>query len=229
MAVYVTGDTHGVLARFKDDFYNENVKSGDYVIIAGDAGILFTRGPEYTKLLRKIRSLDFTLLWIDGNHENHDWIDSLPVTLWNGGKVHKITDNCYHLMRGQVYNIEGSTFFTMGGADSIDKEWRVEGLTWWKREMPSYEECNEALDNLAKYNNKVDYIITHAAPDNILYQINPSFIQDNLTHFLYEIEKNIEFKHWYFGHYHDQIKFKDGKHTLLYYDTKKVCDSKEKT
>lgn len=160
--------------------------------------------------------------WVDGNHENHDWIDSLPVTVWNGGKVHKITDNCYHLMRGQVYTIEGRTFFTMGGADSIDKQWRVEGLTWWRREMPSWEEYNEALDNLVEHNNKVDYIITHAAPDNILYQINPRFTQDNLTHFLYEIEKNIEFKHWYFGHYHDQIEFKDGKHTLLYLDTKKI-------
>lgn len=224
MAIYVTGDTHGTLARFKDNFYHENVKRGDYVIIAGDAGIFFTNGPGHKKKINEIKTYPFTLLWVDGNHENHDWIDSLPVTLWNGGKVHKITDNCYHLMRGQVYTIDGRTFFTMGGADSIDKQWRVEGLTWWRREMPSWEEYNEALDNLAEHNNKVDYIITHAAPDNILYQINPRFTQDSLTHFLYEIEKNIEFKHWYFGHYHDQKEFNDGQHTLLYLDTKKVCD-----
>lgn len=46
--------------------------------------------------------------------------------------------------------------------------------------------------------------------------------RDNLTHFLYEIEKSIEFKHWYFGHYHGQTEFNDGKHTLLYLDTKKI-------
>jgi predicted phosphohydrolase len=223
MSIYVTGDTHARFQRFNNDFYKDNVKKEDYVIIAGDAGIFFTEGPMHQAKIDFISELPFTLLWVDGNHENHDWIDRLEVSTWNNGKVHQITDNCYHLMRGQIFDIEGHSFFTMGGADSIDKEWRIEGRSWWRQELPSVQEENEALDNLLKHDNKVDYIITHAAPDNILYRINPRFKQDSITHFLYEVEKTVEFKHWYFGHYHEDREI-DDKHTLLSLETVKICD-----
>lgn len=221
MSIYITGDIHGEMHRLKPDMLGVNPSPNSYVIICGDFGLLFQKGEIFEKKLDIIKSLNYTVLWVDGNHENHDWIDSLPVETWNGGKVHKITDNCIHLMRGQIYNINGKTFFTFGGAKSIDKEFRIEGYSWWRREESSWQEQNEALDNLAKYNNKVDYIITHAAPNNILYRINPSFKVDNTTNFLYEIEKNTKFKHWYFGHYHDDKKM-DDKHTMLLYDIKKI-------
>ena len=47
-------------------------------------------------------------------------LSAYPITEWNGGKVHKIADNIIHLMRGQVFDIDGIRFFTMGGASSHD-------------------------------------------------------------------------------------------------------------
>lgn len=104
------------------------------------------------------------------NHENHDALDAYPVEFWNGGKVHKISDSIIHLMRGQVFTIEGKKFFTMGGAESHDKIYRKEGISWWPREMPSNDEYEEGLANLDKVNNQVDYILSHCAPDQLQSQ-----------------------------------------------------------
>lgn len=224
MAVYVTGDTHGNLNRFFGVDYSRLTEK-DYVIIAGDAGILFSKNSDrYWHNLSLLKLLAFKVLWVDGNHENHDWIDSLPVSTWNGGKIHKITENCYHLMRGQIYNIDGNTIFTFGGANSIDKDMRVHGLSWWEREIPSFTEENEGLDNLEKVGNKVDYIITHDCPSNILYRINPTYNNYNVTRYLFEIDKNVEFKHWYFGHHHFDKTF-DQKHTVLYSELVKLGET----
>ena len=57
---------------------------------------------------------------VDGNHENFDRFNEFPVHHWHGGKIHYIRPHVIHLMRGQVFEIGGITFFTMGGASSHD-------------------------------------------------------------------------------------------------------------
>ena len=59
---------------------------------------------------------DFTLLFVDGNHENYDLLAEFPVQMWHGGKVQMIRENVIHLMRGQMFNLQGRRFFTFGGA-----------------------------------------------------------------------------------------------------------------
>ena len=49
------------------------------------------------------------------------------------------------LKRGECYTIEGKTFFTFGGAYSIDRLLRKEGVSWWWQELPSPEEFNALL------------------------------------------------------------------------------------
>ena len=59
---------------------------------------------------------------MDGNHENFDILYKYPVEKWNDGKIHRITPNIVHLMRGEIYSIEGKTIFTFGGGTTVDKE-----------------------------------------------------------------------------------------------------------
>lgn len=151
--------------------------------------------------------LGLLCLLMVSNHENHDALDAYPVEFWNGGKVHKISDSIIHLMRGQVFTIEGKKFFTMGGAESHDKIYRKEGISWWPREMPSNDEYEEGLANLDKVNNQVDYIITHCAPTYVVHLINPWYKGDGLTEFFEGISFDTEFKHWYCGHYHMDADF----------------------
>ena len=149
--IYITGDTHGrhdfVKLLYFADAHPELTKK-DYVIIAGDfGGVWSERGLETT--LSMYAHLPFTTLFVDGNHENFDMLGSYPVEIWNGGKVHKISQDIIHLMRGQVFEIEGKTFFTFGGATSIDKYLRIEGISWWPRNYPPMKNSTRALPILS--------------------------------------------------------------------------------
>ena len=160
--------------------------------------------------------LGLLCLLMVSNHENHDALDAYPVEFWNGGKVHKISDSIIHLMRGQVFTIEGKKFFTMGGAESHDKIYRKEGISWWTREMPSNDEYEEGLANLDKVNNQVDYVITHSAPTTVLTSINPTYKADAVTRYLETVRQNVKFGWHYFGHYHIDKDFLNYKATCLY-------------
>ena len=214
--LYVTGDTHGHVERFKDKTLLDDSTwvSEDKLIICGDFGFVFAADHNQSFQHQQEQELDFleqkpySILFIDGNHENHDYLDSLPVEERYAGNVHRIRNNIFHLMRGQVFNIDGITIFTMGGAYSIDKSYRTEGISWWSRELPSPSEYKEAAANLKRTGNQADYIISHTAPQNLIrlmgYQPDPHDME--LTGFLDWIWHDIKFKHWYFGHWHQDQK-----------------------
>ena len=73
------------------------------------------------KNLDWLNSRNFTTLFVDGNHENYTRLyNDYSVVEWHGGKVHKIRDSVLHLMRGEVFDIDGKTIFVFGGARSHD-------------------------------------------------------------------------------------------------------------
>lgn len=209
MSFYVTGDTHGNhdIAKFSSERFNARttkLTSNDYAMICGDFGAIWS-GDYFDKvILRYWNEKPYNILFVDGNHENHNLLDSMPIETWNGGKVHKICDNVYHLMRGQIFTIDDKKIFTFGGASSHDKKYRTENLSWWTRELPSETEINEAIENLDKVNWKVDYIFTHCCGNGIQNHIDQDGIYetDLLTDFLDKVYLKAEFKDWYCGHYH---------------------------
>jgi DNA repair exonuclease SbcCD nuclease subunit len=218
--IYITGDTHGSIDFDKIKMFVEectNLTPTDYLIIAGDFGAIWNP-LTLSNDLKKYECLPCTVLFIDGNHENFDLLNSYEKELWNGGKVHKISSNILHLMRGQVFEIDGLKFFTFGGAESIDKVYRHVGISWWAEEVPNKEEFDEAMHNLEKVNFTVDYIITHTIDEKTLK--NPVFNDYKFTiyptsrHFNY-FEENVKYKHWFFGHFHEDININENK-TLLY-------------
>lgn len=224
--IYVTGDMHGQHDLHKlstRKFHSQkDMTKDDYVIIAGDAGIVWDNGGGQDRYIQKhLNEKKFTTLFVDGNHENHDALDSLPVSIWNGGKVHFINESIIHLMRGQIFKINGVKFFTFGGARSVDIEHRVEGRSWWASEMPSDEEFIEGLYNLKAHNYEVDYIITHDCSTVIFDEMVKRKIflnfkkKSKLNEYFTELEQNVKFKNWWFGHYHDDVEL-NNKHTLLY-------------
>lgn len=213
--IYLTGDTHIPIDISKLNTTNfpeqKNLTRDDYVIILGDFGLYWHEDKTYQYWRQWLQNKPFTILWIDGNHENHDWINAMPVSIWNGGEVHR-DGNIIHLMRGQIFNIDGKKFLTMGGAASYDKVYRTEGTSWWPQEVPSAQEINECYDNLEKVNNKVDYVLTHTCP---VHLISPMFYlepgEDLMTeHFLRGMSCDLKYKAWFFGHWHkdrDYLKF----------------------
>lgn len=186
----------------------------------------------------------FTTLFIDGNHECFNRLDAYPVESWHGGKVHKIRPSVIHLMRGQVFDVEDKKFFTFGGASShdisagildiddpdfkwkkqqLDKDpfalYRINHVSWWKQELPSEEEMNEGLMNLEKQNNKVDYILTHCIYTSLLKQMDGGsglYEKDILSDYFQQIKQNVDYKQWFFGHFHVNQTYYWERATCIY-------------
>ena len=231
--IYVTGDCHQNFRKFNTKIFPEQkeMTKEDYVIICGDFGGVWNKeveNKEEKHLLDWLEEKPFTTLFVDGNHENFDRLYSYPVELWHGGKVHKIRPSVIHLMRGQIYEIDGKSFFTFGGASShdiesgildpedpdfkekkkwLDREWqsyRVNHITWWAQELPSEEEMQEGRANLTAHDNQVDFIVTHCCATSTQMLIDVQKLKPDIeTDYLEEIKQTIQFKKWFFGHYHD--------------------------
>lgn len=200
MKIGVTGDLHGEVNFPR--IYKAKKQGFTHLIVAGDFGYVWTDSAKESKQLDYINKIGIQVLFVDGNHENHDLLNSLPVTSLYGGSVHQIRPNIIHLMRGEVYNIGGKSIFTFGGAKSTDKEYRIEGLSWWASEMPSEQEMTHGFKTLAKHHNKVDYIITHTGYSSAVVNIGASYRVDELTDYLSAIKTLNTFNHWFFGHMH---------------------------
>lgn len=224
MAIYITGDTHGEIDIHKlssCNFPSAGLTKSDYVIIAGDFGLIWKGEPDATERywLDWLDSKPWTTLFIDGNHENHARLSMYGVEVWNGGKVHRISESVIHLMRGQVFTLDGKTFFTMGGAASVDKALRTPYVSWWPEEIPSSRELGEAFDNLEAHNWKVDYVITHCPPAKALLQIPLLSHQiDGFGNWLQGMADALDFKQWFFGHMHEDIRLEGGRFEGLYND-----------
>ncbi|MGN0605398.1 MAG: metallophosphoesterase [Oscillospiraceae bacterium] len=200
--ILITGDTHGDITRFKDSKLRR-LKKNDYFIICGDFGFIWDNSRHEQTILKKLSNMKYNILFVDGCHENFDTLNSLEVQEWNGGKVHFISDNIIHLMRGQVYEIDGKKIFTMGGGRSQDIDIRREAGTWYESEIPSADEIMEGFKNLEKCGNKVDYIITHEPPGFIKNCFNDMNMERlEADKFFENIIEKCEFRNWYFGKCH---------------------------
>lgn len=165
-----------------------------------------------------------TICFVDGNHENFDILNALPVVDFYGGKAHQVAENVFHLMRGEIYEIQGKTFLAFGGAvtgdynlilrkDEYFKQntkycrkkgltYRVLGETYWPQECPTEEELNHAIKNVIDCKRQIDYVITHDAPSfvvkNYLYQDNLTFANKILD----TLQNSFYCDKWFFGHHH---------------------------
>ena len=242
MAVFITGDLHGDFTRFKKDIFYEqaDLTKDDCIICCGDFGGVWDGSAEERHWLDWLEAKPFTTLFISGNHENFDLLAGYPVERWCGGAVQRIRPSVIHLMRGQIYEIQGKTFFTMGGASSHDIDggilepndplfqkklrrlnasgalYRVNHRSWWKEELPNEEEYQVARVALDRAGWQVDYIINHCCPTSVQDELSDGFYKaDALTDFLEEVAQRCRFKYQFFGHYHTNKVIRQ-KYVLLY-------------
>lgn len=210
--VFVTGDTHGSydfdkLIEFKDKF-GEQLTKEDYVIIAGDFGVVWTDRPDEEEklVLNWLDNCSWTTLFIDGNHENHIRLTTFPEVEILGGRAHRLNKSVFHIKRGEVIKINDLKILCMGGADSHDKKFRIDGKDWWSQERITEVDVENARKNLARYNFTIDYVIAHSVPRIIQFKIFPYMKPNRSCYLLEEIYNSIDInKAWVSGHYHEDI------------------------
>lgn len=244
MAIYFFGDTHAGIDIDKIFFVKDYTKE-DFIIVCGDFGVLWSDLEGKYKqidalkmeenLKERIEKLPCILLFIDGNHDNFNRLKALKQVKKFGGVVGEYLENkCYHLKRGQIYNIDNKFVFTMGGALSIDKYRREPNLSWWEDEEISEKDLETALENISNFKGKLDFCVTHTCPQSFLKKLGEQMdidhkIEDKNPYKLEIIyqtlfKQNKIPKYFMFGHWHRDISFNIGTTTAncLYYHTLKT-------
>ena len=203
--VYITGDIHGDISRLTPDKL-KFMKTHDTLIVCGDFGFIWDDSKNEDKILRNLGTRKYNICFVDGTHENFSLLNKFPASDWNDGKARNITGNLYHLMRGEIYTIEGMKVLPLGGGDSPEAELRFENDDSEHLETPTKEELLKAVNRLEQVNYDVDLIITHEPPSKtrefLLMQKNEQFSVSALNAFFDELAIQCKYKKWYFGSMH---------------------------
>lgn len=215
-----------------------------------------------------LESRSFTTLFVPGNHENYDrltgcrneslmrsWFyakmppeekeklkQGYPRLPWHGGFVRQVRPSVLMLENGSVFEIDGKSCFSFGGARSHDIRdgvldpaaypdedafkdaykakrgslFRVRGVSWWAEEMPSREEMDAGKRNLADFlqrRSRIDYIFTHDGPASDKLQLGYEGV-DELNRYLEEIKQTVPYGQWFFGHLHDNRRLSESDYLL---------------
>lgn len=185
------------------------------MIILGDFGFFWA--PFQTKeelyWLNTFANKRYQVCFLDGNHENYNMLNLFKEVDFYGGKAglaHKSDKGgmIFHLKRGQIYTMDGNTLFTFGGAASTDKEFRRVGLSWWPEEEASCGDIFNADNSLENVGAKVDFILTHTCPTDIMNELNAerALFPCATRKFLDHVEATTKFREWHHGHMHKDVR-----------------------
>lgn len=227
--VYITGDIHGNPSRLKQFFLssagqNGKTEPGDTVIILGDAGFNYF-GDGRDRISKEILHTDGNrteYLCIHGNHEMRpQTIPSYHERPWHGGTVlvEDAFPNLLFAKDGEVYDIGGYSCLAIGGAYSIDKEYRLlYGYRWFPDEQPDEVIKARVEERIRNLDYKADVVLSHTCPrkyepvEVFLGGVDQRLIDKSTEDWLDSIEDRLDYKRWYCGHYHtekgiDRLRF----------------------
>ena len=205
--MYFLGDVHAESPLMRD-FLNSEEK---YCLQLGDFGFIFKYNDwKWNKFLNHFEKnypnkMIFTVL---GNHENYDSIEKMPVKDMFGARCRKIRSNVYAIERGEILSIEGLNILCIGGADSIDKAWRQDGISWWTQEKISDADIKKTVEKGLTCS--FDMICSHAMPAFFMLQNFTPCFQTGSEFSLEKIYCDIEnngghIPLWIGGHVHNSI------------------------
>ena len=205
--MYFLGDVHAESPLMRD-FLNSEEK---YCLQLGDFGFIFKYNDwKWNRFLNHFgknypNKMIFTVL---GNHENYDSIEKMPVKDMFGARCRKIRSNVYAIERGEILSIEGLNILCIGGADSIDKAWRQDGISWWAQEKISDTDVKKTVEKGLTCS--FDMICSHAMPAFFMLQNFTPCFQTGSEFSLEKIYCDIEnngghIPLWIGGHVHNSI------------------------
>jgi 3-oxoacid CoA-transferase subunit A len=223
MTIYVTGDKHGRLKPVKQFAKREGLSDEDVIVILGDAGFNYYNSERDAWTKKVVAKIAPTVLCIHGNHEIRP--QSLPrlyhEAQWHGGTVFVEDEfpNILFAKDGEVYDLDGISAIAIGGAYSVDKWYRLEnGLRWFANEQPNDKVKARVEAKLDSLDWKVDVVLSHTCPfgyeptEAFLPDVDQSMVDTSTEVWLDRIERRLEYKRWYCGHWHieksiDQMRF----------------------
>lgn len=153
MKLALVGDVHGNVEWAKSAIYRAADLGAERIIFLGDFGYKF-KDRFIAGLSEASKDTGLLIEWIDGNHEDFDKLESMYYDLGPEFKYHQ---------RGTVEIIDGVRFMFLGGATSVDREFRISGVYpgkhWWHQESLTMTDVYRA-----RLYGKADVILSHDAP-----------------------------------------------------------------
>ena len=178
MKTRLIGDVHG---KFMG--YNNLVQDSESSIQVGDMGVGFnSREDEYLKGMILSQRHRF----IRGNHDD-------PAKC--KGFRSCIEDGSY----------EDGVFY-VGGAWSIDRAYRTEGVSWWRDEELSYADLSSLVDKHIEKEPSI--IISHTAPIEVPMRMGFNIVNSEGSRTEKALSSMLHFhtpKLWVFGHWHQSF------------------------
>lgn len=158
--ILFVGDSHGDLGFLQWAVDRAVQYNADHIVQVGDFGYwehTYTGKVFLDKLDSYLESKNHKIHWIDGNHENHTKLRA-DYSPREDGMI-EVRPNIIHIPRGTRWVWGGKTFLGIGGAYSVDKEFRTEGESWWPEEMITEEEVVRCAEG-----GLADVVVAHDVP-----------------------------------------------------------------
>lgn len=191
------GDVHGHWAAYK-----RAIRDVPFSIQVGDMGVGFfryrhggvapTSNPPFDSMAKGRH------LFIRGNHDNPQVCRRQRFWIPDGSMVDGV--------------------FCLGGAVSMDRAYRTEGMDWWADEELSAEELEHHVARYAGL--KPDIVCTHECPDSIASTVMSAYrigrIDDG-SRTRPALERMLQLHQprlWVFGHWHRSIVVSRGRTTF---------------
>lgn len=146
--IVVLGDLHNPPPSWASELVYNAAGEPDAVIQVGDLGWAPGRMKGWGHVPWKYH-------FIDGNH------DHLPSLLKHEEPA-EVAPGLIYCPRGSTLTLDGRRVGFLGGAKSIDREWRVEGKEWWPEEELTPEDADPLRDQA------IDLLITHCPPRSVM-------------------------------------------------------------
>lgn len=199
MKIMFIGDVHGefyLLERFvKAHSPDIVIQCGDFGYWPRHEGAFDVSGGRMS--LEPLKRIECPIYFCDGNHEDHSMLRDLPEDgTIPGTKVR-------YMKRGTTLDLLGKTFLFMGGAMSIDKSVRTEGVDWFRNETISYSDMMSLPDK------KVDVVVSHTCPTawlkRLIGELSTYEDRDPSREALQQILDTYRPELWVHGHWHYRL------------------------
>ena len=211
-SVVICGDVHGDIKTLAHDVCVLHKMTDTLVIVAGDCGLGFAPFHKYfnkqqSRIIEQLSKHRCFFAFVRGNHDKPSAFDGdIVFPAWLAVPDYSVITACGHQI------------LCVGGAISVDRSTRIEGIDYWKDEQPVFDSI--ALRKI-KESCSIDTVVTHCAPSmcerttlpdwvlryqeqdhNLLYALKAErMIMDDLLLRLRKDKHPV--RQWFYGHYHD--------------------------